>query len=316
MNYIDNITTKHSLQQYINCKNYYLTKIISSIYNIDENNIQKEQQIKIKILCNWCDSLTIHNLWSKMLPVYSKIILVKDNPDYYIVINSTNEIIQKHKTIVFRMEPNMSTNSFWGYWKQPNPSEFLKIYDHESSYNNIEWHISLSHFQLCNLEIKKTKILSTILSDKYIDSGHKKRIDFVKYIEKFLEIDVYGNNKYNYKNYKGCLPYHEKDKSILPYKYTFNVENNNIKNYFTEKFIDAILGECLIFYSGCPNIKEYFDERSFVYLELDDFDKDLKIILQAISENWHLQKLKYIKQSKLKILENMNFFQRIEDFLI
>jgi hypothetical protein len=315
MNYIDNISLKYStfLEDYIDSKNYYLSKIISYIYNIEQKN---DKKYKIKILCNWCDSITIHNLWSKMLPVYTRIILVDKDPDYYVVINSTNEIIPKNKTILFRMEPNMSKNNLWGEWQQPNHNEFLKIYDHETSYNNIEWHISLTHFQLCNLEIKKTKIISTILSDKYNDPGHIKRINFTKFIENFLEIDVYGNNKYNYKNYKGSLPYHQKDKSILPYKYTFNVENNSIKNYFTEKFIDSILGECLIFYSGCPNIKEYFDERSFVYLELDDFNKDLKIIVQAISEDWHSKKLKYIKQSKIKILKNMNFFQRIEENII
>jgi hypothetical protein len=307
---------KTSLELCLNSNNYYLGKIISYIYNIPEYfNVQKETQIKIKILCSWCDSPCIHKLWSKMLPIYSNLILTQQDPDYYIVINSTVEVIPKNKTILFRMEPNMKINKFWGDWSDPNSQEFLKIYDHQSSYNNIEWHLSLTHFQLCNIDIKKTKIISTILSDKYNDPGQKKRIDFVKYLENFLDIDVFGNNKYKYKNFQGSLPYHQKDDSVFPYKYTFNVENNSIKNYFTEKLIDGILGECLVFYSGCPNIKEYFDERSFIYLELIDFEKDAQTILKAISEDWYSKRLKYIKQTKMKILENMNCFQRVEDYL-
>ena len=65
-------------------------------------------------------------------------------------------------------------------------------------------------------------------------------------------------------NYKGSLPYHQKDQSILPYKYSFNVENFEIKNYYTEKLIDGILGETLVFYHGCPNIKDLIDERAYV----------------------------------------------------
>lgn len=310
----------NTIEKCLKNKEYHLAKIICYIQNQSEKytniNDYLNKTIKVKILCNWSDSITIHNLWKKMLPIYSKIILTENNPDFYIVINSTAEYIEKSRTILFRMEPNMVNNIFWGEWSNPIKSDFLKVYDHETSYNNIEWHLSLSHFQLCNTFINKTKIISTILSQKYNDPGQKRRIDFVKYLENFLDIDVYGSNKYNYKNYKGNLPYHQKDESILPYKYTFNVENNSIKNYFTEKLIDGILGECLVFYSGCPNIKEYFNEDSFVYLDLVDFEKDVKIILKAISEDWHTKRLKSIKKSKEKILENMNFFERVEKDLI
>ena len=55
-------------------------------------------------------------------------------------------------------------------------------------------------------------------------------------IAKFLEkkgisIDVYGSDRFGYKNYKGKLPMYEKDEGLFPYKYTFNCENNSIKNY-------------------------------------------------------------------------------------
>ena len=92
---------------------------------------------------------------------------------------------------------------------------------------------------------------------------------FGKKVDKFLEkkglyIHVYGSNKFLWNQYNGSLPYHKKDEALLPYKYTFNVENNSIKNYCTEKLIDGILSETLVFYSGCYNIREYIDKRAFV----------------------------------------------------
>ena len=126
---------------------------------------------------------------------------------------------------------------------------------------------------------------------------------------------MFGNNKWNYKNYKGSLHYHEKDNALFPYKYTFNVENNSIRNYCTEKVIDAILSECLIFYSGCYNLKDYIDEKAFVYLELNNFEHDYNIIKNAIENNLWEKRLPHIRKEKKRILEYYQFFPRIERIL-
>jgi hypothetical protein len=155
-----------------------------------------------------------------------------------------------------------------------------------------------------------------VLSDKYRDLGHVKRIDFVKFLEtKGLRVDVFGGNKFMWQNYKGSLPYHAKDDAMFPYKYVFNVENHEIRNYYTEKFIDGILAECLVFYNGCINIGDFFDTRAFVWLELVDFEHDYAIVKQAIEENWWEQRLPYIQAAKRKILNEMQFFPRLERIL-
>ena len=182
----------------------------------------------------------------------------------------------------------------------------------------MEWHISKSYKELISFHPTKTQnsTISTILSNKYRDIGHIKRIDFVKFLEsKNTQVDVFGSNKWNYKSYKGSLPYHTKDDGLFPYKYTFNAENNSIRNYCTEKVIDAILSECLIFYSGCYNLRDYIDERAFVYLELNDFEHDYKIIQEAIEGNLWEKRLPYIKLAKKKILETYQFFPRVEKIL-
>lgn len=281
-------------------------------------NINIELKVtRIKILTNWCSTEEITSLWSKMIPDNSNILLTINEPvDYYVIINSPpqNSVYDKKRTIVFQMEPFMDKDTKWGEWCNPDKKEFFKICRHiDGEYNNNEWHLSKTYHQLCNENIEKNQILSAVLSSKYKDIGHTKRVDFVKFLEKKgLSIHVYGDNKWNYKDYKGSLPYHCKDNAIFPYKYTFNAENNSIWNYYTEKLIDGILGECLTFYWGCPNIRSYIDERAYVKLELSNFEKDYQTICKAIREDWHTQRLPYIKEAKKKILNELQFFPRVE----
>ena len=107
----------------------------------------------------------------------------------------------------------------------------------------------------------------------------------------------------------------KKDDSLLPYKYSFNCENHSIKNYCTEKLIDGILSETLTFYSGCYNVKDYIDEKAFVYLELSNFEKDYQTIKTAIEEDWWSQRLPFIKEAKKKILNDLQFFPRLHKII-
>jgi hypothetical protein len=287
--------------------------------------LPKDSKIIIKLMGNWTSSENLCKTWDKMSKgdfTWNNITLSWDNPnpDYYVIINSPpkGEIINPKRTIVFRMEPFMEKNKEqWGFWSSPDPKHFLKICYHSKDYNNIEWHLGKTYEELKSLDItKKDKdVVSTVLSTKYSDPGHIKRIDFVKFMEtKDFEIHTFGaDNKY--KNYKGTLPYHCKDDAMFPYKYSFNCENNNIENYFTEKLIDGILAGCLVFYSGHPSVKNYIDERAFVYLELEDFEKDFETIQLAIKEDWWSERLPYIKSMRDKILDELQFFPRLEKII-
>ena len=255
---------------------------------------------------------------------WNNIQIVSEEPaDYYVVINCPPVTIfpDTRKTILFQMEPHMQNNyQMWGDWANPPVESFLFCGTHNRTFNNNEWHLSKTYEELKVEPVVKNNevanILSTVLSSKYKDPGHIKRIDFIKFLEKKgFNVDVYGSNNFNWNNYKGSLPYHKKDNAMFPYKYVFNAENNEIRNYFTEKLIDGILAECLVFYWGCPNIHDYFDERALVKLELVDFEKDFEIITKAINENWWEKRLPYIQEAKKKILEEMQFFPRIEKIL-
>lgn len=281
---------------------------------------------RVQLLCNWDTTENITKLWNKMSEdgngKWGLIQLVTESPDYWVIINRPlgNDYFDPTKTIVFQMEPNMSSNSnLWQEWANPDEHDFLKVFNHQNGYNNIEWHLSKNYAQLSSETIVKDNSLSdrvsTILSDKYFDEGHIKRIDFVKYIENDIPMDVFGRNTFVYKNFKESLPYHQKDAGLFPYKYTFAAENNSIPNYFTEKITDAILSECLCFYWGCPNISSYIDSRAYIQLDLNDFESSKAIIQEAIANDEWSKRKEYIIAEKKRILSQLQFFPRLEHTL-
>jgi hypothetical protein len=99
------------------------------------------------------------------------------------------------------------------------------------------------------------------------------------------------------------------------YKYCFVAENNSEHNYATEKIWECILCESLCFYWGCPNLEEYLDPHSFVRLPLEDPAAALKIMQQAIKEDWWSQRIETIKLMKEKILTKLGFFPLLQSIL-
>jgi hypothetical protein len=278
--------------------------------------------ITVKLTCNWLSSKGLADLWNKMTQGGGRwgriqVVWNDPNPDYYVVINQPglNDHIDPAKTFVFRMEPGMEKDPKWGEWMAPDENKFLKVFYHAKEYNNIEWHISKTYTELKEMKVSEKgrgDMISTVLSAKYQDPGHKKRIDFVKYLDKIsLSVDVYGTDL-GYKNYKGGLPYHTKDNGLMQYRYHFQVENQSIENYFTEKLIDGILSFCLVFYSGHKSVMKHIDPRAYIYLELNDFEHDADIIKQAIANHEYEKRLPYIIAAREKILDEMQFFPRLE----
>lgn len=290
--------------------------------------------LKVKVLCNWTSTENLTRLWVKMsqdnkgrwlLHNEFGIELTTGDPDYWVIINAPpdDEKYDDRRTIVLQMEPHMARGG-WGQWSVPDTTQFLGVYTHSTSYNNIEWHLSATYTDLINYPIIKSDSfsLTTILSDKYTDPGHILRVEFAKYIDnewntnsKLFNFLVYGDNSINFSNKMGPLPYHNKDMSLFPFKYHFNAENNSIPNYFTEKLIDCILSETLCFYWGCPNVAEFIDPRAYVQLDLYDFKNSLRLIEFSMMNNEWEKRIDIIRQEKLNILNNMQFFPRLTTFL-
>lgn len=280
---------------------------------------------RVKLLSNWCSPKELCNLWNKMSQGYytwgNMQVTWEDNDiDYYVIVNCTPDFeeFEESKTIVCHMEPHIPENErIWGKWSKLNKSRFFKVLDHATHLNMGEWHLSKTWRELTNLHPQKTKVMSAIVSGKYSDPGHIKRIDFLKYLEeKNFPIDIYGeSNPFHFKNYKGPLPSHCKDGGLLEYKYHFNAENYSIPNYITEKLYDSLVCETLCFYWGAPNVYEYFDFDAVVVLDLDSFEYDYLKIKKAIEIDMWSRNYQDILKAKDKVLNEYNFFPTIEKLL-
>ena len=304
--------------------------------------------IRVKLMCNWTSSEDLCKCWNKMSKGNCKwnniqVVYDDNNIDYYVIINKPqpNDKYIPEKTIVFRMEPDTETSSRWNDWYN-SKDEFMYFMDLSKFRNNSEWHLGLSYNDIDktfenssgasssrtnfensfgasfgNQSFEKTKILSTVVSSLYNMEGHKKRIDFIKYLQQNkVHIDVYGrDNIFNLENHKGELPYHNKNDGILPYKYTFIAENCSINNYFTEKILDSIIGESVCFYWGCPNVENFIDNKAFIRLDLDDFPGSLKTVEEAIKNNEWEKRINVIREEKKKIINHYSFFPRIEGLI-
>lgn len=309
-----------------------------SIYFRDNDGIYIKKQLvnktkytRVKLLCNWCSSRELCLEWNNLTKgdfIWNNIQLTWEdtNIDYYIIINMpiNNEYYEPSKTIVFQMEPwcyDESQNwgvKTWGEWAKPNESTFLHVRSHEKYYNNCMWQLKSTYTELKNNPILKYNhnFISSICSSKYVDPGHIKRVDFLKFIEQqndeIVKTHIYSsNNIHNFENYVGqTIP--DKDVGILNYKYYFMCENNQEHNYITEKLWEPILCECLCFYWGCPNLSDYINPKAYVELDMNDFDKSFQIIKSAIKNNLWEERLPIIREEKQKVLDYYNFCPTVE----
>jgi len=293
------------------------------------NNTKINKIIKIKLMCNWLSNTELIKLWNKFNYENSNIEFVDTNDcNYYVIINKpqSNDYFEPNKTIVFRMEPDTETNPHWDDWFV-NKNSFKWFGDLSKYMNNNEWHLSLNYSTILNTNFhkNKTKMLSAIVSNLMSSNGHIFRINLLQNLQTILSqniLDIFGrNSKHLFTNHLGELPYHCKDNGIIPYKYHIAIENTNLNNYFTEKLIDGILSECCVFYWGCNNINEYFDDKAFILLPYysDDLQKtiieSIQLIVNSINNDEYTKRLPYILTAKDKILKEYSFVNRLKKIL-
>ena len=246
--------------------------------------------------------------------------------DFYIIINYPKRRIgfsyyNPKRTIILQGEPK-STRLTWGKWGALAKNKFLSVFDIENNRFGWSWQISKEYNFLVAEPIEKTKVISTVLSNAYNLEGHRKRIDFLEFVDRRLDIDVYGRKNnygktttklFQFKNYKGCIV--KKEEGLMPYKYVFVAENSQEQNYFSEKINDAILCECLCFYWGCPNLEQFIDTEAFIRLDLNSFEGSLKIINDAIEcKEWE-KRISSIRREKNKILNKLQIMPTIEKII-
>ena len=272
---------------------------------------------RVKLLTNWTSSNSLCALWdrqSKGACRWGDIEITDEDRDidYWAVVNypaHPGAFFRADRTIVFPMEPSRGV-MHWGDWAAPDPRNFLQVRSHKRYRNNSEWHLGMRYEDLIEQPVEKSLRLSCVTSGKTQHPGQHLLTEFLNYIEtSATQIDIFGrDNIHNFHNYRGPLPPYDKSSGIMPYGYTIAVENCAELNYFSEKLVDAILGECLCFYWGCPNLEDYIDPAAFIRLPLDDFELSLHIMEVAMRDNERARRLDAIRAEKRRILDEYQFF--------
>lgn len=289
--------------------------------------------LRVKLLGDWADSTRICDDWNRMSQGdlrWNDIEVTSDDTDidFWVIINRPRrgEEFIASRTIVFQMEPwcpepeqtwGVKT---WGEWARPDLAAFLQVRTHRSHVNNAFWQLGLTYEELRDRPVTKTGVLATICSPKYFDPGHKKRVDFLHFLDEKND-DVVGVEMYAYTNplefecWVGPHPVGEKEAALVPYRYFIGVENNAEPNFITEKLWEPLLTETLCFYWGSPNAADHIDGRAFIPIDLDDFEGAFQTMKAAILADEWSKRIDVIRAEKTKVLEHFQFFPTLHRVL-
>jgi hypothetical protein len=128
----------------------------------------------------------------------------------------------------------------------------------------------------------KTKLVSTIMSNKNFTSGHRLRHQIRDFIE---NIDYYGRD---------INPISNKIIGLKDYMFSVVVENTKTDYYFTEKLIDCLRTGTIPIYYGCPSISNFFDIEGIITFNNID---ELKDIISNISQELYYSKIDNIRNN-------------------
>jgi hypothetical protein len=131
-----------------------------------------------------------------------------------------------------------------------------------------------------------------------VSNDVKERNDFFHALSKYKKVDSCGSVLNNLE--KGCpgsnydsKEYHD---FIGDYKFMICFENTSLKNYLTEKLIIAYKSGTIPIYWGCPNLGDYVNVDSILYLKPDFSEADVnKLIsdIKVLDNNATLYKKKF-----------------------
>lgn len=152
--------------------------------------------------------------------------------------------------------------------------------------------------------LEKNKKISVFCSDQQATIDHRIRLKFVRNLKEHFgcELDWYGN---------GINPLPDKWTGIAPYKYHIALENQSRNHIITEKLYDSFLGLAFPIYYGAPDVGKFFNIESLQKIDLMDLNGSIKKIEKILEIDPWDEKLSLLIDSKSKVLNEFNVFNRI-----
>jgi glycosyltransferase involved in cell wall biosynthesis len=205
------------------------------------------------------------------------------------IINNYNkfDVIFTHDKYLLENLPNtqfMPAADVIVFNKLPNPQNyepFKASPDHEG------FEMPDDIFQIYN----KTKLVSTIASDKTFLPGHVRRLQMLESIKH--KVDVFGTCQRILFNRE--LNSNRKFLSLKDYAFSIAIENlsHEIDDYyFSEKIVDCFITGTVPIYYGCPNIGKFFDKKGILIFTNE---QELKDILDNLNMDLYYSMMDSIK---------------------
>ena len=283
-------------------------------------------QYKVKVIfiySNFGDDYTL-NVYRKMTPGRSgkwkdmEAVLNRDEADFHIVIDRTHRRVDPKKTIYISAHPMGSP----GYY-DPKPEECVASINYKDTSGFLEWWIDYDYDTLSRMNFEypqKTKNLCCIVSNSSGGDYQRDRMDF---IDRFcgatpLLLDLYGRmepTRNTDMSYKGELGKDIPDnywigKEILrDYRYSLEFDAY-CKNYFSERFADAMLLWCMPLYSGGTGLEKFFPENSFRYVNVKGNGDDVREIIKS---NFWEENIEAMKNARHLILNKYQLWPKVYD---
>lgn len=232
--------------------------------------------------------------------------IVKEKENLYCPQEQTIFVTAEPPTI--KIYPKVFTKQF-GYVLTTHHPRFLPHRNHRTGKGCLHWIAGYPLEEVLSMpDYPKSKTFSTVCSIKQqTHTLHQKRYKLTEFISQHLpEMDWYG---------WGVKKLDKKYDALNDYKYHLAVENYIAPHHWSDKISDPILGLCLTFYAGDPTLGEVLPPESFIPIPLDDHEKALSIIQEAIRNNEYEKRLPAIREARRLIVTKYNMFNQVVDLI-
>lgn len=197
---------------------------------------------------------------------------LKDKEDDILYVQYSGEPVIKQNEI---FDLNIVPHSEFGKFL-PIPHLFNQIF-----INKIPIDILTKQRKLIKDEISDKKFCLFSVSNPL----NKDRINFFKELSKSKKVDSCGKvlNNLGYR----CPGFHDNKEYhnfINQYKFMICFESTSMKNYITEKLLNAYTCGTIPIYWGCPNLGDYINLDSILYLKADYTKADVKELISKIKQ--------------------------------
>lgn len=233
----------------------------------------------------------------------------------------TDETFYTEDLIILGLQDDKSAKKY-GYLFEPkwynktsiyiknNPDKFVEHYDaiftHDKELIDLNPEVfKFAYGQGSIVEevgvFEKTKLVSSILSDKAMSDGHRLRIEIGKQLEQTGEVDCFGklHNRF----------LEQKIDGMKDYMFSFAFENDIYPHYFTEKLLDCFMTGTIPIYLGDPEIGKFYNIDGII--QIDYKDGEIEFNSECLTEEFYRDHIDAVKDNFERVVDR----QCVEDYI-